>query len=79
MQNRIAPYQFLKTCKMFQFHCYTSMLLEKMFHTARGTRCEQQASSRGPDMALYGLFCEVLFHVEGSDSMLPIVGMAGTV
>lgn len=53
MQKRIAPYWFLKTCKMFQFHCYTSTLLEKTFHTARGTHCERQASSRAPNMALY--------------------------
>lgn len=37
MHNRIAPYCFLKTHKMFQSHCHPNMLVEKTFHTARGS------------------------------------------
>lgn len=37
MHNRIAPYWFLKTNKLFQSHCHPNMLVEKIFHTARGS------------------------------------------
>lgn len=67
MHNRIAPYWFLKTYKMFQSHCHPNMLLEKMFHTARGSLLNVAG------LIQYSSYSTILTFSSGSEVLFRVV------